>query len=395
MVPTDLAYAFPSPTSAPAQANLRLPCCGANCPDGACRTTPTKPSERPTQRGGPAEVPTSNVVFGCCPTCHDCDQAVITSAADAKAQAATTAADAGITASSSLDDVVEKNAKFPGFQWGAHGTDAFCLGCGTCTPCDRVRLATWVDFLPHPTPTSVDARAVTDVKEEAAEPTITLSPDLVDAINGRNQDLLPIIVENGGEASVKEGGVASVVSEAVLGKGENGKELRTLMASVDLKVEENYITRRLLQHLRLLDEVKKAPKRTAYLRANLAETSVDGTIVLDVVLGAPNPQVFAVKGAGIQDSTFKLYKSVRFNVHGTVEDEVFDARDIGSEVVLGMRVLSEIGGLTVRGDGDADGERGGNRGLRGVVMEGVKVVGMIHTKDGGGEVEEKKGHDEL
>jgi hypothetical protein len=254
-------------------------------------------------------------------------------------------------------------------------------------------LATWIDFLPHPTPASVDARTVTGVKEDA-QPTITLSPDLVDAINGRNQDLLPIIVETGGEPT-KDGGVVSAVSEAVLGKGVNGKELRTLMASVDLKVEENYVTRRLLEHLGLLGEVSKAPKRTAYLRANLAETSVDGTIVLDVVLGAPNPQLFAVKGAGSQESTFKLFKSVRFNVHGAVEDDVFDARDIGSEVVVGTRLLGEIGGLTVRGDGDADGERGGNRGLRGVVMEGVKVVGMIHTKDEAGKVEGRKGHDEL
>ena len=148
IVPTDLGYAFPAPSSnvpATSASPLNLPCCHQGCPDGACRTTRTKASQRPLVTSPPRLFPSQNIIVGCCDSCHNCDQNLITHPVESLAAptSATEEAASSITASASLDDAVPKHEKFPHSPAGELLTD-ICAGCGICHPCDFARIATWV-----------------------------------------------------------------------------------------------------------------------------------------------------------------------------------------------------------------------------------------------------------
>ena len=389
IIPTDLAYAFPAPSeSSTPSTSLILPCCHANCPDGACRTTPIHRSERPSPTQGNLRSDTANIVVGCCRTCHNCDQAVTSIGQesflrDAIPTDVTTtrveeAVEASITPSPSLQNALglgSGNDKFPHFPHAPDGgflTD-ICAGCGTCTPCDFAKVATWIEFFPHPTDqsafsatattTSTSSSPTNDGKDGEAEPTIHLASTLVNAINGKNQDVLPIILQT------------NLNSTSASEKPE--QELRTLLATIDLKLQENYISRRLLAQLHRLNEITPYPKpmseSTAILSPDLDEVSISATIVLDIVAGN-NPK--------------SLFRNVRFSVFGKEDDGVINA-DVG-EVILGTKVVREMGGMAVYG------------GFRGEVQEGVRVLEIVHfgrVDKGGKEAvvdgEGQVGHDEL
>ena len=200
-------------------------------------------------------------------------------------------------------------------------------------------------------------------EEEEAEPTIHLASTLVNAINGKNQDVLPIILQT------------NVNSTSASEKPE--QELRTLLATIDLKLQENYISRRLLAQLHRLNETTPYPtslgESTAILSPDLDEVSISATIILDIVAGN-NPK--------------SLFRNVRFSVFGKEDDGVINA-DVG-EVILGTKVVREMGGLAVYG------------GFRGEVQEGVRILEIVHfgrVDKGGKEAvvdgEGQVGHDEL
>ena len=287
-----------------------------------------------------------------------------------------------VTASASLADAESKHPveRFPGGPLGSLLPD-ICIGCGRCTPCDFVRIATWVDFLPDPTSKNAGAAATTavdtppvptaaaNVKDSnSAEPTIFLASDVVDAINGQNQDFIPLILQNGGVAGIL---------------GAKNKELRTILAAVDLKLADNYISRRMLQHLSRLGDVTPYPggleASVAVISQNLTTVSINATIVLDIVAG---------DDSSTSSSARKLFRNVRFNVYGDKDDEVYNEGT--AEVILGARVLREMNAVTVFS------------GFRSGVQAGVRVVERAHFgKIGGGKGEgvvggvEGTGHDEL
>ena len=275
--------------------------------------------------------------------------------------AATEEAAFSITASASLDDAVPKLAKFPHGPAGELLTD-ICAGCGTCYPCDFARIATWVEFSPHPTARQEEspatatesaaaskstATAANVAKEggEEPEPTIYLAQEIVDSINGRNQDVLPIILQNGGTDSAIAG---------ALGAGE--EELRTVLANVDLKLSENYITRRLLKHLGRLGDVVPYPKgleaAVAVVSRDLDQVNINATVVVDLVAGARD------------DDTRRLFRNVRFSVFGREDDDVVNA-DVG-EVILGSKLLREMNAVTIFS------------GFKDQVQEGIKILEKVH-----------------
>ena len=277
---------------------------------------------------------------------------------------ATEEAASSITASASLDDAVPKQEKFPHGSAGELLTN-ICAGCGTCYPCDFARIATWVEFNPHPTasreeapvtandsapPASATANLAKKGGEEA-EPTIYLAQEIVDSINGRNQDVLPIILQNGGTDSTIAGAL-----------GAAKKELRTILATVDLKLSENYITRRLLKHLDRLGDVVAYPKgleeSVAVISQDLDRVKINATVVLDLVAGAQD------------DDTRRLFRNVRFSVFGAEDDDVVHA-DIG-EVILGSKLLREMNAVTIF------------PGFKDEVQEGVKILEKVHYGSVGG-----------
>ena len=338
-----------------------------------------------------------NIIVGCCKTCHNCDQ-IVTSIPEESLSAAATgtvdAAEAGITASPSLDDAAVPlqqkdglNKQFPHGPGGELLTE-ICAGCGTCTPCELARIATWVEFYPHPTESSAEAvltetpaasAASSSVRSAASkakgsegdepEPTIYVADEIVDSINGKNQDFLPIILQNGGSDSR----IAAMV-------GAGKKELRTLLAAVDFKLSENYISRRLLKYLGRLSDVVAYPEgaeeSTAVVSMDLDKVQINATIVLDIVAGAQDHE------------TRRRFSGVRFNVYGWEDDEVVNA-DV-EEVILGGKLLREMNAITVY------------PGVKDAVQEGVKILEKTHfgllqknKDDQGGKNAGGKGHDEL
>ncbi|ETN39550.1 uncharacterized protein HMPREF1541_05776 [Cyphellophora europaea CBS 101466] len=191
-----------------------------------------------------------------------------------------------------------------------------------------------------------------------------LAADYVDAINGVNQDVVPVVVQSFG-VGVGEDGTGE-------GKG-NEWELLTLLANVDLKVQENYISRRVLVALGLVDDVKAFKKGTgkvAVLSGLLEPMVVDGYVDVDIVIGSAT--------GGEENGLWQLLKGLRWNVYGEDKEGVLGTPD----VVLGTRVLGEIGGLSAV------------QGFRRQVEAGVKVLGVGHFV-GDSTPEKTPGKDEL
>jgi hypothetical protein len=119
-------------------------------------------------------------------------------------------------------------------------------------------------------------------------------------------------------------------------------------------VAENYISRRLLSHLGRIGEVTPYPKglaaNTAIMNTALVQVTVNETVVLDIV-------------AGDTSVTRKIFRNVRFIVFGDLNHN-FTTEGVG-EVVLGSRVLRELGGLSVF------------EGFSGAVQQGVRVVEVV------------------
>ena len=246
------------------------------------------------------------------------------------------------------------------------GQEAICIGCGKCRPCDGARVAEYLSFSAHPsdepseerladaTTTSASA-ASTITTTDAAEPTYYLADEINDAINGQNQDIIPLVVEDG--------------------NGKGG--FLTLLATMDFKLTENYISRRILKQLSLLKEVKSFPKgvqpHIAYLSHHQDKTTIDADIVLDFVTGNDG------------EETWKHFSNVRFQVYGKEDDDTLRIPD----VIIGEKFLREVGGLTVFPRFKTE------------VESDVRVVYPAHSgrldKDAGRVVVEGKrvGHDEL
>ena len=202
---------------------------------------------------------------------------------------------------------------------------------------------------------------------EEPEPTIYLAQEIVDSINGRNQDVLPIILQNGS--------TDSAIARA-LGAGK--KELRTVLANVDLKLSENYITRRLLKHLGRLDDAVPYPKGlqadVAVVSRDLHQVNINATIVVDLVAGARD------------DDTRRLFRNVRFGVFGREDDDVVNA-DVG-EAILGSKLLREMNAVTIF------------PGFKDEVHEGIKILEKVHYGNIGAPPQEPNrggngNHDEL
>ncbi|RMD39668.1 hypothetical protein DV735_g5465, partial [Chaetothyriales sp. CBS 134920] len=222
VVHTDLAYAYPAPTAPPAWAGLRplplntkRPCCTPGCADGACRVPQETRSQRPHVTPSPPLPPgrtpsksakptnTLNIIIGCCRKCKNCDQLVSTvpdaSFMAAVAASATTATVADAAARAAVMDRDDDN---DAIDWKAP------LGPG------KTPVLKYVSFLPHPSGTPGDEDPGAFVEDGVTvmsssspsssatssnadpEPTYYIGDEINDAINGQNQDILPIIVQS-------------------------------------------------------------------------------------------------------------------------------------------------------------------------------------------------------
>lgn len=319
VIPTDLAYAYPAPTPPPYKQSLatHLPCCTQGCADGACRNPKSTVSKRPetthSSRRAKAEN-TLNIVIGCCKKCSNCDQAVTSLPQEEFLRVA----EATPTPTAQLKAPL------------GPGQKAICIGCGKCKPCDFGKIDEFVAFAPHPrdepsedriadaistasSTTTAVATTTTTTTDDAPEPTYYLAEEINDAINGQNQDILPLVVASGDK------------------KGE----FRTLLATVDFKLAENYISRRFLAQLSLLKNAKPYPAGVdptiAYLSHHQNKTVVDASIVLALAAG------------NADEGTQRHFSNVRFQVYGEENDPVIRIPD----VVIGAKFLREVGGLTV------------------------------------------------
>ncbi|RMZ81682.1 hypothetical protein DV737_g2355, partial [Chaetothyriales sp. CBS 132003] len=421
--PTDLAYAYPAPTPLPSgqkalPLNTQRPCCTLGCADGACRLPKSTRSQRPETTPAPpgtsdrtaSTIPkptnTLNVVIGCCKKCKNCDQFVTTLPGVSFAAAPTTTAKAAAKG--------ETNALQKQVPLGP-GEEALCIGCGKCYPCDQARVVSYLSFTPQPSKTPGDddldafVAAVNDVVIEGKqasspkksttattatatssggsssstsagtdpEPTYYLGDEINDAINGQNQDILPLVVQSG-VSSTADGSKA---------------ELITLLATIDFKLQENYISRRLLSELGLTDKVHDFPRgvapQIAFLSFHQDKSVINASIVLDLVTGNA--------AAGTQAH----FSNVRFFVFGAAptqhnkEGEYADEGIIRiPDVILGDKFFREVGGLTVFPS------------FKTQVETRVKIVYPVHrgrlggvrlkeAAEEGGDCDDKGKHDEL
>ncbi|RMZ92021.1 hypothetical protein DV736_g757, partial [Chaetothyriales sp. CBS 134916] len=389
-LPTDLAYAYPAPTPVPSSQkaltfNTQRPCCTLGCADGACRLPQSTRSQRPqttpalpvppgrTVTTRPKPTDTLNVVIGCCKKCVNCDQIVTTLPDVSFLAAPTSTARAAVTGNT--NDLEEKVPLGP-------GQEAVCIGCGKCYPCDQVRVLSYLSFEPKPSGTPgdddpdafvaagnnmvIEGKQTSSPKETSTtstssstvstdpEPTYYLGDDINDAINGQNQEILPLVVRSG----------VSTTSD-----GKN-PELITLLATIDFKLQENYISRRLLSQLALTDKIHDFPRgvapQIAFLSFHQDKSEINASIVLDLVTGNT--------AAGTQGH----FSNVRFFAFGATPAENKEGEDTDDgiiripDVILGEKFFREIGGLTVFPR------------LKTQVEKGVKIVYPVHRGRLGG-----------
>jgi hypothetical protein len=351
----DLLYLNPLPTAPQTTKSLTFPCCGADCPDGACRgptpitsARPTAKPTRPPHAGGPVDglLPDPqqggagdqlSVIIGCCKGCRGCRHSA-----------------------QNPPDEETMLVRAPIQSQDAN----ICIGCvgGICHPCIQSAIATIIAFTPDVTePATASATASTTDNaalrastststptteaQDPPEPTFLLAADYALAIQGANQDAVPLIVQ------------AHDV-DTTLDPSSDGTSLITLLATLDLKLAHNYLSRRVLHALGLSDKLvpfSKKSRAAAVLDGTLTLTALEGYVDLAIVIGS------RVGGSGTARWTY--LGQVRWFVHGLEEGGVVGAPD----VLLGTRVLGEIGGL------------GAVEGVRREVAAGVRVLGVGHA----------------
>lgn len=176
----------------------------------------------------------------------------------------------------------------------------------------------------------------------ADQPVFLLGHDFVDGVQGVNQDMVAVVVQG---FAGREGSVAMV------GKGEEF-ELLTLLATVDLKVQENYLARRIVKALGREGEVRIVEAQQAVLNSNLDVVQVEGSLNMGIVIGS-------LTGDDKRDQ--KLLKGVKWNV--------YDDQGLTNvpDVLLGTKLLNEIGGLRLT---DV---------VRRSAEEGVRAIGVGHS----------------
>ncbi|RMD39179.1 hypothetical protein DV735_g5950, partial [Chaetothyriales sp. CBS 134920] len=139
--------------------------------------------------------------------------------------------------------------------------------------------------------------------------------------------------------------------------------LITLLATIDFKLQENYISRRMLAELALTDKVKDFPRgaasQVAFLSVHQDKTAINASIVLDLVTG------------NTAAKTKAYFKNVRFFAFGS-GDKDEEATIRIPDVILGSKFFREVGGLTVF------------PALKTQVEEGVKIVHPVHRGKLGG-----------
>ncbi|RMZ82345.1 hypothetical protein DV738_g1784, partial [Chaetothyriales sp. CBS 135597] len=235
---------------------------------------------------------------------------------------------------------------------------------------DSVPVVEYLTFMPKPSGTPGDDEPGAFAAEDGVviggtqrpsssssdpEPTYYIADEINDAINGQNQDILPII-----------------------------PELITLLATIDFKLQENYISRRMLSELALGDKLQDFPRgatpQVAFLSFHQDKSAINASIVLDLVTG------------NTAAKTKTLFKNVRFFAFGS-DDEQDEASTIIRipDVILGAKFFREAGGLSVF------------PAFKTQVEEGVQIVHPVHrgklggvrlkaASEGG---EEEQRHDEL
>jgi hypothetical protein len=132
-------------------------------------------------------------------------------------------------------------------------------------------------------------------------------------------------------------------------------ELLTLLARVDPKVQENYISRRVVRALGQEDKIvasKSKEGRQAVLNSMLDTVQTGGWVEMGIVIGS-------IVG-GEQDS-HRLLKGVKWNVYDD------DGMTKVPDVVLGTKLLGEVGGLRMVDS------------LSREVEAGVRVLGVAHA----------------
>ena len=260
-----------------------------------------------------------------------------------------------------------------------------CIGCagGRCYPCRgrkvKALMALPPDTLIEPTPASPVAEAATKVVNAAksvigqttqadsegpqpTDPIFLFGNDFTDAIRGLNQDILPVVVQ----------AFPAEKDDLALAKPESGQEyeLFTLLATVDPKVQENYISRAAVHALGRSHEIVRLStkvKREAVLNSNLDTVQVEGYLDMGIAIGS-------LTGSGVTD---RLLKGVRWNV--------FD--DSGAshvpDVLLGMKILGEVGGIVIGSRGIVIGSitAGEGKMVGREVHKGIRVLGIAHEID--------------
>ncbi|KPI39466.1 uncharacterized protein AB675_5110 [Cyphellophora attinorum] len=375
---TDVAWLYPTPTAAAPSSSLTFPCCHAACPDGACRPSPGYSSERPPIKarqtpapespGGGNELvppgqrhpifgpgrgqdPDNAGCWGCAPGCVGC---IFSLRPHLPGQATDTAAARAPKPTDALS--IEKQADR-------------CFGCagGWCYPCRGEKIIDVVGLPPDQllqdasSSASGAAAKMTDAVKSAvgaqdkdgdangpqlADPSLLLGNDVVDGIIGIDQDIVPIMVQ--GFASKAAGSIAEV-------SGTETFELLTLLATLDTKVSENYISLRVVRALGQEDKITaskfKEPKK-AVLNSMLDSVQTSGWIEMGIVIGS-------IIG-GEQDS-HRLLKGVKWNVYD--DEGVSNVPGF----VLGTKLLGEVGGLRTVESVSRE------------VEAGARIVGVAHA----------------
>lgn len=354
---------------------------------------PGGPAARPGLVGGGVDAGGEvSVIIGCCRGCKGCKQSAGAGATGVemafKARATDPAAEADAQAPVSGPAGEGEGRGPPGGSGGEGGPPHFvqpplgpghpnipgiCIGCvaGLCSPCPPSAFATTVAFDPDvggaapPAPTATTTSDGAGAGAPEPEPTFLMGADVADAVKGVNQDIVPVVVQSFGVGVEK--------------KGE--WELMTLLATVDLKIQDNYISRRVVEALGLEDKVqafKKGTGKLAVLTGLLETVAVDGYLDLQIVIGSRSATT-AGQEAG-DENQWQLLRGVRWYVHSQDEGSTSATPD----VILGTKVLGEAGGLSLVNN------------VRRQVQGGVKVLGVGHFIASAGAGKAKEGiKDEL